>query len=533
MPTATDAEGNAETRTFDGVTLIVDHNFGWGSLTSTSAWHDYDSLNRVEEDGTNLQLPVRRLDQHREQRELLPGVQVQRQHRPHRLGRRRQLLPGRRRPDQRGQRADRLGRHHRQQPRPGAPGGLFGPITQVANMFGIPVDLTRPAVEREVRQHARHQGLRRVRRRDLARQRQAQPDRRPALHPRREGLHLVQRSAQRAGAGRRSSTCSMRSASSTRSACRKDMFIFDVAFIDPPAMMNKGVQTRAKKSWDDWSPRFVVDYHFTDDLMGFASLAKGYKAGGYNALQIGSEFENEDVWNFETGIKQSFPDQRLAYNVSGFYYVYDNRQAVTPGHDHGHPAVRDQHRPTRKPTASTSTCAGRPPTGSASTSTPNTSIRPTRPTSTRRASTWPASRPARRTGPSPPAPTTSGTWAMPATCAASLRHSYRRRMPSQRRVRQPAGLRHRRRRHRHRRGAEPHRRAPGLDLGQRSLGLGGVRQQRVRQPVRQLAGHLRHDRARHRWRAHDPAAPVRPGSQREVLTSGQGPHRPRHARAGV
>src|SRR3546814_2595371 len=62
--------------------------------------------------------------------------------------------------------------------------------------------------------------------------------------------------------------------------------------------------------------------------MGYASLAKGYKAGGFNSLQIGSDFDNEDVWNFETGIKQAFPDLRLAYNASAFYYVYDNRQAV-------------------------------------------------------------------------------------------------------------------------------------------------------------------------------------------------------------
>ncbi len=109
----------------------------------------------------------------------------------------------------------------------------------------------------------------------------------------------------------------------------KEALVFDVAFVDPPAVMNKGVLNRAKKSWDDWSPRFVVDYHFQDNLMGFASLAKGYKAGGFNALQIGSEFENEDVWNFETGIKHTLPDYRLSYNASVFYYAYDNRQAVT------------------------------------------------------------------------------------------------------------------------------------------------------------------------------------------------------------
>ena len=99
-----------------------------------------------------------------------------------------------------------------------------------------------------------------------------------------------------------------------------------VAFIDPPAIINKGTTNRARKSWSDWSPRLVVDYHFSDTGMVFASLAKGYKAGGYNALQIGSNFDNENVWNFEAGIRQSLGD--FAYNASLFRYNYDNRQAV-------------------------------------------------------------------------------------------------------------------------------------------------------------------------------------------------------------
>jgi iron complex outermembrane receptor protein len=101
---------------------------------------------------------------------------------------------------------------------------------------------------------------------------------------------------------------------------------FDMAFIDPPAIANKGVLNSASKAWNDLSPRFVVDYHFNDHTMGFASLAKGYKAGGYNALQIGPAFDNEEVWNLETGIKQSFGP--FAYNASLFYYRYDNRQSV-------------------------------------------------------------------------------------------------------------------------------------------------------------------------------------------------------------
>ena len=106
----------------------------------------------------------------------------------------------------------------------------------------------------------------------------------------------------------------------------RELLTFDMAFIDPPAMVNKGVLVRDKRSWSDFSPRFVIDYHFNDKAMVFGSLAKGYKAGGFNALQIGPAFENEDVWNAEVGIKQSFG--RFSYNASLFHYRYDNRQSI-------------------------------------------------------------------------------------------------------------------------------------------------------------------------------------------------------------
>ncbi len=324
--TAVDAVGNAETRTFDGVTLIVDHNFGWASLTSTTAWHDYDSLNRVEEDGTNLSYlyvdstntesnknfyQEFKFNGSTEKLDWVAGLSYFQEEAD-------QTSEVNALTDSVDTIANNLGL---------APGGLYGPITDVANMFGIPVNLRGlPWNEKfvntldtkayaafgDVIWHVNDKlnltfGLRYTRdEKDFTwfnDQRSA-----PELDAQLDLLDAL--------------------GFFDAIGMPKDMFVFDIAFIDPPAMMNKGVQTRAKKSWDDWSPRFVVDYHFQDNLMGFASLAKGYKAGGFNALQIGSEFENEDVWNFETGIKHSFPDLGLAYNASVFYYVYDNRQAV-------------------------------------------------------------------------------------------------------------------------------------------------------------------------------------------------------------
>ncbi|WP_206861773.1 TonB-dependent receptor [Lysobacter changpingensis] len=326
QPYMTDAP-DAETRTFDGATLIVDHNFGGFSLTSTSAWHQYDSLNRVEEDGTNLSyLYVDSTNTESNENfyqefkfagstdriDWVAGLSYFQEEAD-------QTSEVNALTDSVDTIANNLGL---------APGGLYGPLTMAANMFGIPVDLTGlPWNEKfvntldtkayaafgDVIWHVNDRlnltfGLRYTRdEKDFSWFNDVRSA--PELDAQ---LALLDQIGFLDAVG-----------------VPLEMLMFDIAFIDPPAVMNKGVLNRAKKSWDDWSPRFVVDYHFTDDLMGFASLAKGYKAGGFNALQIGSEFENEDVWNFETGIKHALPDYRLAYNVSAFYYVYDNRQAVT------------------------------------------------------------------------------------------------------------------------------------------------------------------------------------------------------------
>jgi iron complex outermembrane receptor protein len=83
-----------------------------------------------------------------------------------------------------------------------------------------------------------------------------------------------------------------------------------------------------KDSWNDVSPRVVLDYKITPNVMMFGSVAKGYKAGGYNSVEVGSEFTNEDVWNVETGVKSVFPDAGLMLNASAFRYIYSDKQAI-------------------------------------------------------------------------------------------------------------------------------------------------------------------------------------------------------------
>ncbi len=68
------------------------------------------------------------------------------------------------------------------------------------------------------------------------------------------------------------------------------------------------------------------------DLMVFGSLAKGYKAGGYNSTEVGSEFENEDVWNFETGIKSVFPEAGVTLECFGVLLRLQQQAGDRAGH---------------------------------------------------------------------------------------------------------------------------------------------------------------------------------------------------------
>ncbi|HEX6832220.1 MAG TPA: TonB-dependent receptor [Rudaea sp.] len=100
----------------------------------------------------------------------------------------------------------------------------------------------------------------------------------------------------------------------------------NIEFNNPAAA---GVPLIFKKSWNDTSPRIVLDYKIDPNLMLYASVAKGYEAGGFNSVQVGSTYDPEDVWNYEAGIKAYFPDQRLLFNASVYYYKYSNLQSLT------------------------------------------------------------------------------------------------------------------------------------------------------------------------------------------------------------
>ena len=53
-PIYNDVVGNEESRKLDQVNLFIDHSFGGTKFRSSTSWRQFDTVNREDEDGTNL-----------------------------------------------------------------------------------------------------------------------------------------------------------------------------------------------------------------------------------------------------------------------------------------------------------------------------------------------------------------------------------------------------------------------------------------------------------------------------------------------
>jgi iron complex outermembrane receptor protein len=77
--------------------------------------------------------------------------------------------------------------------------------------------------------------------------------------------------------------------------------------------------------------RIALDQKLTDDIMVYASFNRGTKSGGYN-LTAGSgtiaPFLPETLNATEVGVKSQWLDNRLRFNIAGYYYRYKNLQVT-------------------------------------------------------------------------------------------------------------------------------------------------------------------------------------------------------------
>jgi iron complex outermembrane receptor protein len=84
-------------------------------------------------------------------------------------------------------------------------------------------------------------------------------------------------------------------------------------------------------SWKAFTPKATVDVTFAKDVMGYATVSRGFKSGGYqglaaNAAAARTSFNPEFATNYEIGLKSRLFDRRLTLNLSGYYVDFTDLQ---------------------------------------------------------------------------------------------------------------------------------------------------------------------------------------------------------------
>ncbi|KFN42437.1 TonB-dependent receptor [Arenimonas oryziterrae] len=324
-PVFNDVVGNEESRRFDGGTLSIDHQTDWGSFVSTTAWRGFETVNREDEDGTNrinlyFDTANREKNQSWYQEFKFSGA---------------------------NERIDWVAgvSYYREHARQVSDTNAFTDSmdTVLLNTAGLPAYsilqqvLIDNAIPLSVFGHSWQESMHNDGRftsqavfGDVIWHLNDKLNLTTGLRYTRDSKHFSWFNGPRYAPGLDATLATLDAMGlfgmDPMLAMLRPVFDMDIVFALPPGV--DGALIERSDTWQDFSPRVVLDYRASEHLMWFGSVAKGYKAGGFNSVEVGSHFDNEDVWNYEAGFKSRFPGQRLQFNGSVYHYVYKDKQAI-------------------------------------------------------------------------------------------------------------------------------------------------------------------------------------------------------------
>ena len=86
-----------------------------------------------------------------------------------------------------------------------------------------------------------------------------------------------------------------------------------------------------RAEFHSFDPRVYLSYAITDDVKTYASAAKGFRSGGFNAATaFRPQFEPDEVYSYEAGLKFSAWQARVNGEVAVYYSEYEDMQLITP-----------------------------------------------------------------------------------------------------------------------------------------------------------------------------------------------------------
>lgn len=105
----------------------------------------------------------------------------------------------------------------------------------------------------------------------------------------------------------------------------------DINLIGSPAFQIIDLNTSDSRSDSALSFTFGPSYRVNENVNLYARVARGFKAGGFNADFVGAdtiEFDSEFVTNYEVGVKFASSDGRNQLNLAAFYMDYTDLQVI-------------------------------------------------------------------------------------------------------------------------------------------------------------------------------------------------------------
>lgn len=79
-------------------------------------------------------------------------------------------------------------------------------------------------------------------------------------------------------------------------------------------------------SFSKFTPKATLDYQPSNDVTLYATVAQGFKSGGFLISAAQGPIEPETVWDYEAGAKLRLFNNHVQLNVSGYHYDYKNIQ---------------------------------------------------------------------------------------------------------------------------------------------------------------------------------------------------------------
>lgn len=99
--------------------------------------------------------------------------------------------------------------------------------------------------------------------------------------------------------------------------------------ISAPVAINPDLSFNDSTHSNAFLPKFQLAYHWTEEVMTYAGISRGYRSGGFNtgfSSVSDASFDPEYSWNYEIGTKTSWFDNRLVLNGAVFYIELDDQQ---------------------------------------------------------------------------------------------------------------------------------------------------------------------------------------------------------------